>query len=470
MLDEVEFSIVASKRGVRVAGGIGSGPYEAALAEYERITGYRETNFAAIWHHRLALYGPPCKSCGKPLRTPRAKVCGSCMTPVSEFEGAIKVQAASKTDAASTRISATDAANEILQKIHRDPMNWLSSMGVSSYEGVAAVAKGCEILVKAGLTNHQVKRAIQESSRVLDALIDGDYAKASAIAPQVVSQPGQDAIDPATGNWIELSDNGTPMELLESAQRGQFESGHQDKESCSVETYYESLSDEPRTYRPPIGIELNSTRRQIVEVGRTVDAFVTNNLKLLFERTVCRGEKPKLLIAKETTENQKLSIAGAYSLDRRDFVPTLAACSTAILLGRDLELSDRKAEFTKLFRSLIGQKIGKLREQYPELRLVLSYAAYVMCYSRYLEHGGKIGMIFTPYLGYVRALNRSDMSLNALQYSNEIETKYDGKGRILSTFSGLMNHGFFVSISDNPNAFKIPELVADWFTRNVPLS
>ncbi len=77
MLDEAEFSIVASKRGT---GGEG---YGSVLAEYERITGYKETNAAAIWHHRLALYGPPCKSCGKPLRTPRAKLCGGCMAPVT---------------------------------------------------------------------------------------------------------------------------------------------------------------------------------------------------------------------------------------------------------------------------------------------------------------------------------------------------------------------------------------------------
>lgn len=49
-----------------------------ALDAYERITGFRETNPNALWHHRIALYGPPCPICGKPLRTPKAKLCAAC--------------------------------------------------------------------------------------------------------------------------------------------------------------------------------------------------------------------------------------------------------------------------------------------------------------------------------------------------------------------------------------------------------
>lgn len=50
------------------------------LAEYERITGFRETNPNAVMHHVVSQHGPPCQSCGKPLRTPQASFCAACGT------------------------------------------------------------------------------------------------------------------------------------------------------------------------------------------------------------------------------------------------------------------------------------------------------------------------------------------------------------------------------------------------------
>ena len=49
-----------------------------ALKEYERITGFVETNPNALHHHRISLYGPECRGCGRPLRTPKATRCASC--------------------------------------------------------------------------------------------------------------------------------------------------------------------------------------------------------------------------------------------------------------------------------------------------------------------------------------------------------------------------------------------------------
>lgn len=51
-----------------------------ALRVYRELTGFEETNYNALWHHRRSLYGPPCRECGKPLRTPRASYCPMCGT------------------------------------------------------------------------------------------------------------------------------------------------------------------------------------------------------------------------------------------------------------------------------------------------------------------------------------------------------------------------------------------------------
>jgi hypothetical protein len=71
MLDEAEWARI---------GPLLSDPggREAALDLYEEMTGLRETNINAIWHHRLKDYGLPCTECGKPLRTPQARFCAAC--------------------------------------------------------------------------------------------------------------------------------------------------------------------------------------------------------------------------------------------------------------------------------------------------------------------------------------------------------------------------------------------------------
>jgi hypothetical protein len=95
MLDEHEWPVVhaeltAATRKVqeyRETYGVGltetptASMFAGALQAYERITGFRETNPNALWHHRVALYGPPCHRCNRPLRTPKARLCGSCMAP-----------------------------------------------------------------------------------------------------------------------------------------------------------------------------------------------------------------------------------------------------------------------------------------------------------------------------------------------------------------------------------------------------
>lgn len=53
------------------------------LELYFRLIGLRETNTKAVHPPRLKPYGPSCGWCGKPLRTPKAKPCAACWTPLA---------------------------------------------------------------------------------------------------------------------------------------------------------------------------------------------------------------------------------------------------------------------------------------------------------------------------------------------------------------------------------------------------
>jgi len=81
MLDDDEFERVMTLRGTGT-GDLWERQFGPVLREYERITGFHETNFNAVYHHKASQYGPLCWNCGKPLRTPEARICGACMAAV----------------------------------------------------------------------------------------------------------------------------------------------------------------------------------------------------------------------------------------------------------------------------------------------------------------------------------------------------------------------------------------------------
>ena len=58
MLNEDEFERAMSLRGTGI-GDVRERIYGLVLAEYVRITGFRETNINAVFHHRSSLHGPP---------------------------------------------------------------------------------------------------------------------------------------------------------------------------------------------------------------------------------------------------------------------------------------------------------------------------------------------------------------------------------------------------------------------------
>jgi hypothetical protein len=53
--------------------------YRPVLEAYRKMTGHNAMCHPShMLHHRISKYGPPCKQCGKPLRTPKAIHCAAC--------------------------------------------------------------------------------------------------------------------------------------------------------------------------------------------------------------------------------------------------------------------------------------------------------------------------------------------------------------------------------------------------------
>jgi hypothetical protein len=86
MLEDEEFKRVLSFKGTGT-GDLREREFGPVLQEFERITGFHETNINAFYHHVASLYSPPCSNCGKPLRTSRAKSCAACGEKVAMETG-----------------------------------------------------------------------------------------------------------------------------------------------------------------------------------------------------------------------------------------------------------------------------------------------------------------------------------------------------------------------------------------------
>jgi hypothetical protein len=71
------------KTGVSLADAKKFGWEKPALDKCFELTGFRESNVNALWHHRLSQHGPPCAHCGRLLRTNRAARCVECGYTIS---------------------------------------------------------------------------------------------------------------------------------------------------------------------------------------------------------------------------------------------------------------------------------------------------------------------------------------------------------------------------------------------------
>lgn len=74
--------IIKARKGVSRAIAISDAERErrlAALAHEElKLSDGEHIDVTELLRHRLDRFGPPCKHCGKNLRTPRARMCAAC--------------------------------------------------------------------------------------------------------------------------------------------------------------------------------------------------------------------------------------------------------------------------------------------------------------------------------------------------------------------------------------------------------
>ncbi len=80
MLNEDEFAIANKlyRKAFKLKEFSNRERFKEVLDYYNDLTGFGETNANSIMHHRISQYGPDCKKCGKPYRTPKATFCAAC--------------------------------------------------------------------------------------------------------------------------------------------------------------------------------------------------------------------------------------------------------------------------------------------------------------------------------------------------------------------------------------------------------
>jgi hypothetical protein len=137
-----------------------------------------------------------------------------------------------------------------------------------------------------------------------------------------------------------------------------------------------------------------------------------------------------------------------------EFVASLAAAVTNMVLDHEPG-KEKGAEFLRANNSLVLDNARKLSSD-PQLCTLLSGAAYIMSYARFVSMGGKTGFLVNPFLGFVRALSKSyaaegteamDAYMIWRGYHDALRDQRDAVNPLLN----LHNLGLFVPLAHSPN-------------------
>jgi hypothetical protein len=99
----------------------------------------------------------------------------------------------------------------------------------------------------------------------------------------------------------------------------------------------------------------------------------------------------------------------------REFAGKLAA-EVANYLFHEFDVDAIRSDFAEENHDIIETRARELSKE-DSLCQALTCAVYNFSYAKYVEDGGKVGWLFHPFLGYVRALQRNEFDVMA-HFSN----------------------------------------------------
>ena len=115
-------------------------------------------------------------------------------------------------------------------------------------------------------------------------------------------------------------------------------------------------------------------------------------------------------------------------------------------------LSKWKLELRSFAEENRGLIESKSRELSSDRRLcrALTCAMYNFCYGRYVDSGGKVGLVFHPFLGYVRALQEVLSGREKAEFLESFESK--AGRRNVAPLENLWRLGLYSVLPQTPDS------------------
>jgi len=152
-----------------------------------------------------------------------------------------------------------------------------------------------------------------------------------------------------------------------------------------------------------------------------------------------------------------------YRGEYTDDVPDkLATAVVDYLFGEQSKYAEVRA-FLAESRNLVDSKARELYNE-PMLCQALTCAMYNYCYGKYVDSGGKVGFLVSPFIGYMRALQRVVTGGEPASLLDSFESKV-GRENVAPLYN-LWTLGLYKPLPQTPDSKLMMDEVVS-FARSV---